>query len=226
MYRPVIQPNGLIDLTYDETQRGFQLPQLPYDIQAQLGFLWIWPDVSKFRLASYFERFIHHSYFYHRSRPSVWGFKSFMFKVEVGKGNKILRQFLSYLSKDDLSEPEDFLSDTHITQNALPRIRFHNSQGKALKLDFYQTLSGPFMPNRQRFRSHSRDSRSSRPYPSQRPYQAVTPVTPPPASTEKPKSSTKVVDMSGGFDCRICLDSFENIRKDAKSVRPRVRNSG
>ena len=38
MYRPVVQPNGLIDLTYDETQRGFQLPQLPYDIQAQLGF--------------------------------------------------------------------------------------------------------------------------------------------------------------------------------------------
>ena len=82
------------------------------------------------------------------------------------------------------------------------------------------------MPNRQRFRSHSRDSRSSRPYPSQRPYQAVTPVTPPPASTEKPKSSTKVVDMSGGFDCRICLDSFENIRKDAKSVRQRVKNFG
>ena len=52
------------------------------------------------------------------------------------------------------------------------------------------------------------------------------PITPPPVRsppnvTPKPKkeNKVKVSDMDGGFDCRICLESLESIRKQSKEVR-------
>ena len=51
------------------------------------------------------------------------------------------------------------------------------------------------------------------------------PITPPPvvrSPPEQPKAKkenkVKVSDMDGGFDCRICLESLENIRKQSKEV--------